>query len=247
MAWVKIDDQAPRKGKMLKAGPAACWLWVCGIAHCQSQLTDGFISFDVLPMIGVAGVTRCRKLAEALVGAGLFERADGGYTVHDYLDHNPTRAAVIARRAEDAERKRIAESVKPPRGIQVESGGPRAGVPSHPIPSPVPTEPKRDARESPKASDETAERAGRFCERYGELYAQHRRGARYLPRPALDFQKACDLCAVWDDARLERLATVFLKTDHDFAASGSRTIGQFAALASWCDDRLREVEAGAAS
>lgn len=88
-----------------------------------------------------------------------------------------------------------------------------------------------------------AERAGRFCERYGELYAQLRRGARYLPRPALDFQKACDLCAVWDSERLERLATVFLKTDHDFAASGSRTIGQFAALASWCDDRLREVEA----
>ena len=89
-----------------------------------------------------------------------------------------------------------------------------------------------------------AERAGRFCERYAELYPKHRKGARYLPKPALDWPKAIDLCRTWDDARLEKLAIVFLKTDHDFATKGSRTIGQFAALASWCDDRLREVESG---
>jgi hypothetical protein len=92
--------------------------------------------------------------------------------------------------------------------------------------------------------DELAERAGDFCRLYAELYPKIRKGARYLPKPALDFQKAIELCAVWPDARLEQLATVFLKTDHDFAANGSRTIGQFAALASWCDDRLREVESG---
>lgn len=90
-----------------------------------------------------------------------------------------------------------------------------------------------------------ADRAARFCERYSELYIQHRKGARYLPKPNLDWTKACELCSVWPNDRLELLATVFLKTDHDFAASGSRTIGQFAALASWCDDRLREVETSA--
>jgi len=93
-------------------------------------------------------------------------------------------------------------------------------------------------------ADDVAERAGEFCRRYAELYPLHRRGARYLPKPALDFQKACDLCSVWPNDRLEKLAIVFLKTDHQFAQDGSRTIGQFAALASWCDDRLREVEAG---
>lgn len=91
---------------------------------------------------------------------------------------------------------------------------------------------------------EIADRAARFCERYSDLYQQHRRGARYLPKPNLDWTKACELCQVWSDARLDMLATVFLKTDHSFAESGSRTIGQFAALASWCDDRLREVETG---
>ena len=90
-----------------------------------------------------------------------------------------------------------------------------------------------------------ADRAGAFCERYAELYSLHRRGARYLPRPALDYTKACELCAVWDNERLERIATVFLKCEEPFAMSGSRTIGQFAAMASWCDDRLREVEGAA--
>ena len=74
MAWVRIDDQAPRHDKMLKAGPAACWLWVCGIAHSQSQLTDGFISFESLPMIGVAG--NVRAMAEKLVTVGLFDAAE---------------------------------------------------------------------------------------------------------------------------------------------------------------------------
>lgn len=85
-------------------------------------------------------------------------------------------------------------------------------------------------------------RARKFCDRYAELYRQHRNGAQYL-RQANDIVRAEELCCTWDDQRLERLAVVFLKTDHEFAMSGSRTIGQFAVLASWCDDRLREVEA----
>lgn len=141
MAWVKLDDQAPRHDKMLKAGPSACWLWVCAIAHGQAQLTDGLVTLDSLPMIGIKGVTRARKLAELLVDARLFDRDERGYRVHDYLDHNPSRAVVLAKRAEDAERKRFAESNRTPRGIPPDSRGPRAGVPSHPIPShPLPSE-----------------------------------------------------------------------------------------------------------
>jgi len=90
---------------------------------------------------------------------------------------------------------------------------------------------------------ELAARAGKFLTLYAELYPKHRKGARYHARPALDFPKAVELCQTWPDDRLEKLAIIFLKTDHEFAESGSRTIGQFAALASWCDGRLSEVEA----
>jgi uncharacterized protein YdaU (DUF1376 family) len=106
----------------------------------------------------------------------------------------------------------------------------------------------KSARFSPPLNGTTdpelGERAGNFCRRYAELYQQHRKGARYFPKPALDWPKACELCAVWPDARLEMLAVVFLKCEEPFAQSGSRTIGQFAAMASWADGRLAEVEAG---
>jgi hypothetical protein len=97
MAWVKIDDQAPRHHKMLKAGPAACWLWVCGLAHSQSQLTDGFISYDVLPMIGVT--KHAPKLATQLVLAKLWDVVEGGYIIHDYLTFNDSKDEMLLRRA----------------------------------------------------------------------------------------------------------------------------------------------------
>ncbi len=98
MAWVKIDDQAPRNAKLLKAGPAAAWMWVCGIAHAQAQMTEGFIPDIAIPTIGVTGSERSRKLADVLVTCGLFDRVDGGYMVHDYLEHNETREEALARR-----------------------------------------------------------------------------------------------------------------------------------------------------
>lgn len=100
-----------------------------------------------------------------------------------------------------------------------------------------------DARRDPFVDRDVTERAGRFIERYVELYTQHRHGARYLVRPTRDYAAAVTLCGTWtDDARLDKLAVIFLTTDHQFAESGSRTIPQFAALASWCDGKLAEYE-----
>jgi len=169
MAWVRLDDQTPRNGKTLKAGPAACWLWVCGIAHSQSQLTDGFISLEALPMIGVSGVARCRRLADTLVAVGLFDRTEGGYQVHDYLDHNPSRTAVMVKRAEDAERKRRGESERNPSGIHADSGAPRAGVPSHPIPS----HPKKKEPSSADADYEAFRQAYPVSRRVGGKLARN--------------------------------------------------------------------------
>lgn len=88
------------------------------------------------------------------------------------------------------------------------------------------------------------ERAGRFVERYARLYPEHRHGARYAIKPARDYQAAVQLCATWvDDARLDKLAICFLTTDHQFAESGSRTLSQFLALASWVDGELAKWEA----
>lgn len=133
MAWVRVDDQVPRHEKFLKAGPAASWLWVCGLAHSQAQLTDGFISDIALPTIGV--LKGYKDLAQRLVEVGLWERVGDGFVVHDYLDHNDSRSTVLEKRAADAARKRKQSGDGTPDGISAESSAPRARVPSHPIPS----------------------------------------------------------------------------------------------------------------
>lgn len=98
MAWVRIEDAVTEHRKHLKAGPAACWLWVCGIAYCQRQLSDGFIPTEALPMIGV--VRGFSRLVETLIEVGLFDRVDGGYRVHDYHDYNETREEAQHRKAD---------------------------------------------------------------------------------------------------------------------------------------------------
>ena len=86
-------------------------------------------------------------------------------------------------------------------------------------------------------------RAGAFVERYEALYQQHRKGARYAVKPVRDYAAAVTLCRTWPDARLDKLAVMFLTTNHQFAEEGSRTIPQFLALASWADGKLAEHEA----
>jgi uncharacterized protein YdaU (DUF1376 family) len=101
----------------------------------------------------------------------------------------------------------------------------------------------------PSEPNEIGLRAGRFLERYGELHAQHRNGAKLVKAPAfrsalggghMEFQEAVTLCQTWDDARLELLAKAFLTVDDDdWINSGPRTIARFRSRASWVDDKLK--------
>lgn len=59
-------------------------------------------------MIGIKGEPRVKRLAETLVDAGLFDRAEGGYRVHDYHDFNDTRQEALARKDTDREQRRQA-------------------------------------------------------------------------------------------------------------------------------------------
>jgi len=88
MGWIRVDENAPYHRKLLSAGPAAAWLWVCGLAYCQRMKSDGFIPVEALPQLGVGNY---KKLVGFLVSARLWHKTDGGYTVHDYLDWNATK------------------------------------------------------------------------------------------------------------------------------------------------------------
>lgn len=90
---------------------------------------------------------------------------------------------------------------------------------------------------------ELAERAGNLLEHYAEWYSVHRHGARLkLIRNSLEFQDALELCRLWDDQRLEKLAGIVLTTDDPYISGTDRAFKIFALKATWADDVLSEWE-----
>ena len=101
MPWTKIDDQFYDHPKVVAAGPLGIALFVCGLSYCSRHLTDGFIS--TIQVRRLIDIDDPRVIAEKLIAVGLWERRDGGYQVHDYLDYNPSRARIEATRRARAE------------------------------------------------------------------------------------------------------------------------------------------------
>lgn len=91
MAHLEIETAVARHPKFQQAGPHAAWLWLCGLCYCQDGLTDGFIHQSALRFLGVL---EPEALAQRLEEAGLWERTDDGWQVHDYLAHNRSAAEV---------------------------------------------------------------------------------------------------------------------------------------------------------
>lgn len=91
MSYVKVETSVPRHQKFLSIGPAASWLWLCGLAYCQDGLTDGFIPTQAITTLGV---TKPLPLVVRLVQAGLWHEESGGWRIHKYLDHNNSAAHI---------------------------------------------------------------------------------------------------------------------------------------------------------
>lgn len=248
MAWIRLSDDYTDHPKFANLSDGAFRLWHQAMAFCRKFKTDGLVPTPTVKGFKAFSPKRMNELLTPWRDGEkpLWWTVDGfGVKVHDYLEWNLSKeeeakeadAAVTRMRRLRSSRRSPEQTYE--RSVDVPGrDGKEEGIKKE-LP------PLRSVPMNGTTDPALADRAGDFCERYQELYSLHRRGARYLPRPALDFPKACELCAVWDNARLERLAVVFLKCEEPFAVSGSRTIGQFAAMASWCDDRLREVESAA--
>lgn len=106
MTWVKLDDAFTDHPKVMAAGPLASWLHVCGLTYCSRLLTDGFIPAGQVRKL--ADVDNAGELAEQLVAVGLWDRCEGGFRIHDYLDYNPSREDALAKREHVSEVRREA-------------------------------------------------------------------------------------------------------------------------------------------
>jgi hypothetical protein len=111
-AVIWLDDNIGTHRKTLKAGAEASWLWASALCYCRRHLTDGHVPTEALPTLG-RFQTPVETLAKQLVDARLFERADKGFVVHDYLKHNDSRATVEGLRAKEKARKAAYRSQRP--------------------------------------------------------------------------------------------------------------------------------------
>lgn len=103
MPWVKLDDRFPSHRKVALLSDRAFRLHVSAICWCAENLTDGRIGDRELPL--VAHIRGIKATAKQLEDAGVWDRADDGWVIHDYLDYNPSREQVLLERKKNAERQ----------------------------------------------------------------------------------------------------------------------------------------------
>jgi len=145
VAWIKIDDQFVDHPKVVRAGPEAAWLYVCGLAYCARFLTDGAIPEPAIRSFADFADTNPSDLADRLVDVGLWARLEDGYQVHDYLDYQRSKSQIEHDRAMTAQRQGRHRS-------NVVSNGDSNGVSTAaPIPIPIPI-PKEEKKERPSVS-----------------------------------------------------------------------------------------------
>lgn len=98
MAWARLDDGFPEHPKVLAVGPFGLAVFVRALCYSARNLTDGFIP-DAATASFTVDFARTSRTASAidwpsrLVAAGLWDRVDGGFIVHDYLSYNPSEDA----------------------------------------------------------------------------------------------------------------------------------------------------------
>jgi hypothetical protein len=103
MPWVKLDDRFPSHRKVALLSDRAFRLHVSAICWCAENLTDGSIGDRELPL--VAHIRGIKATAKELQEAGVWDRTDDGWMIHDYLDYNPSREQVLLERKKNAERQ----------------------------------------------------------------------------------------------------------------------------------------------
>src|SRR5262245_17119724 len=112
--WSRLDDGLLDHPKISSAARAlgskdgrvkVIGFYVMGLLYANRHLTDGFVSDDVIDGFS-AYASNPAAIADALARAGLFEKQDGGYHIHDYREYNQSAAEIKRKRREDRDRKR---------------------------------------------------------------------------------------------------------------------------------------------
>lgn len=236
MAYVRVDDGAMSHPKILGLSDRAFRLWIWGLCYAQMHLTDGYLPLAAIP-------PKLKAAAPLLMAPHkvLWEVADQGFQIHDYGDWNDVKATVQKnRKAAQARMQKRRASDEVPSVGSVENIPPvrsRTFAPNVPVRKSVSSSSEELEKETLRA------RAGTLLQDdYPAWYRKFRNGAVLrLMGNSLELDAAISVVKLWDDARIAKLAEVFLTTDETWISSTDRNIRLFATRASWCDDRLKQA------
>lgn len=103
MPWVRLDDRFPSHRKVSLLSDRAFRLYVSALCWASENLTEGKILDRELSV--VARIRGIKSVAAELEAAGLWDRIESGWVIHDYLEYNPDRARVQADREANAARQ----------------------------------------------------------------------------------------------------------------------------------------------
>lgn len=92
MAYTCLDDHWDEHPKYAMLDFGHMGLMACATVYCNRLLTDGFVPDRYVR--ARAG----NRLASKLVEVGVWTREESGYRIVGYLDHNASRAEVLAKR-----------------------------------------------------------------------------------------------------------------------------------------------------
>lgn len=110
--WSKLEIGYLNHPKFLALNANAICLWHEGKNYCDTHHTDGLIPRDAMKTFRFRGakaiallLLSCGLKPDGTAYAALWSQHDVGFRMHDYLDHNDCRDAILAR-MEQAEESR---------------------------------------------------------------------------------------------------------------------------------------------
>lgn len=140
MAWLRVDDGMCEHRKVLSLPRKDRWTWMELLTYVARQNNGGHVPdgiCDVLRWVTPAFLETCLE-------AGLLDRDEGGYAVHDWDDYNQKDPSAAERMRRYRERKRddcvtgsvtepVTDDVTPPARARARGPSP---TPSNPSPTP---------------------------------------------------------------------------------------------------------------
>lgn len=136
--WARLEQNYINHPKFLALNANAICLWLEGKNYCDMHQTDGLIPKEALKTFRFHGVKplsmlirSCGLKPNGTPFAPLWDIHTIGYRMHDYLDHNDCRDAVLARiaraddeRERDRQRKAAAREAKAEKSARTSGGNP---------------------------------------------------------------------------------------------------------------------------